>query len=215
MSQQPPPPPQQPPYGGQPPYGAPPPYAAPPKKPRPRALWFVVGGVLLVLAPLVFVGALFSVLRPLTQEDAVFAADGQPHQVSVDADAERALFSEDGSPVSCSATDGSGEEIEFRNVTGEFTINEWQALGRFDTGDGELTFTCENASGSDVRIAQLPSTATFVVGLLVGLIVPLVLGLAGIVILIVTGVLFATRPPRSRNAATESGPPSGPGTPAS
>jgi hypothetical protein len=173
-------------------------------------VWFVVGGVLLALAPVVFVGALYTVLRPLTKEDAVFPADGTSHEVSVEANAERALFSEDGSPVSCSATDGTGEQIEFRTVTGEFTINDWQALGRFDTGDGNLTFTCEDGSDSDVRIAQLPSTATFVVGLLVGIIVPMILGLIGIVILIVVGVLWATRPPRSRNE-----PPSAPGTPAS
>jgi hypothetical protein len=212
MSQQPPPPPQQPPYGGQPPYGAPPPYAAPPKKPRPRALWFVVGGVLLVLAPLVFVGALFSVLRPLTQEDAVFRADETPITVELPANEERAVFNDPSEPADCTAVDGSGQEIEFRSVTGEFTYNEWTAVGRFDTGDGEVTFECGGTSpASEIRIAQLPSTGTFIAGLLVGLIVPLVLGLVGIVILIVTGVLWATRPPRPKRT----GPPSEPGTPAS
>ena len=212
MSQQPPPPPQQPPYGGQPPYGAPPPYAAPPKKPRPRALWFVVGGVLLVLAPLVFVGALFSVLRPLTQEDAVFVADGQAHTVDLPAGEERALFYEDLSDASCTGVGANGDPIDLRPITGEFTYNEWTAVGRFDTGDGAVTFTCQSAEGDEeVRIAQLPSTGTFIAGLLVGLIVPLVLGLIGIVILIVTGVLWATRPPRTQ----KTGPPSEPGTPAS
>ena len=62
-----------------------------------------------------------------------------------------------------------------------------------------MTFTCRSAErDAEVRIAQLPSTGTFIAGLLVGLIVPLVLGLIGIVILIVTGVLWATRPPRPK-----------------
>ena len=112
MSQTPPPPPLRrtaPPPGGQPPYGAP--YGAPPYRPRPaeapRALWFVIGGVLLVLAPIIFVGALFTVLRPLTQEDAVFAADGQAGAGHLPAGEERALFIEDGCAGQCNATDGS------------------------------------------------------------------------------------------------------------
>ena len=214
MSQQPPPPPQQPPYGGQPPYGAPPPYAAPPKKPRPRALWFVVGGVLLVLAPLVFVGALFTVLRPLTQEDAVFRADrtGRSRSISPPNE-ERALFND---PLRTRRLHGhrwvAPATIEFRGISGDFTYQSWTALARFDTGDGDVTFDCSgDGDQSEVRIAQLPSTGTFIAGLLVGLIVPLVLGLIGIVILIVTGVLWATRPPRPK----KTGPPSEPGTPAS
>ena len=97
-------------------------------------MWFVIGGVLLVLAPVIFLGALFTVLRPLTQEDAVFPADGQEHQVSVDAGEERALFSEDGQAVQCVATTGSGTDVQFRGVNGDFTFNEWQAVARFDTG---------------------------------------------------------------------------------
>jgi hypothetical protein len=205
MSEYPPPPPQQP-YGGQPPY------AAPPKKPRPRAVWFVVGGVLLVLAPVVFLGAIFTVLRPLTQEDAVFRVDETPMQVDLPAGEERAIFYEGASLAQCNATDGSGAPIEFRSVTGEFTLNEWTAAARFDTGDGNVTFSCNSESGSDeVRIAQLPSTTTFVAGLLVGILVPLLSGLVGLIILIVTGILWATRPPRAKKGEQ----PYGPGTPGS
>jgi hypothetical protein len=68
------------------------PYAAPPRKPRPRFIWFVVGGALLVLAPIVFLGALLLALGPLTQSDGVFAADGSPHELTVSADERRALF---------------------------------------------------------------------------------------------------------------------------
>src|SRR5688572_3863045 len=139
MSQTPPQPPygEQPPYGSQPPYGGPPPqYAAPPRRKRPRKIWFFIGGALIVLAPIIFVGALFTVLRPLTQEDAVFAAADTPVQVDLPAGEERALFSDRGVSADCSAVDGAGEEVQFRPVTGEFTFNEWTAVARFDTGDG-------------------------------------------------------------------------------
>jgi hypothetical protein len=159
----------------------------------------VVGGIMLVLAPIIFVGALYTVLRPLTQEDAVFPADGQAHQVSSEAGAERALFSENGAPVQCVATDGTGAPVEFRGVVGDFTYNDWHALSRFDTGDGNLTFTCAAAAGNEqVRIARLPSTGGFIAGILIGVIGPLLLGLIGIVILIITGILWATGEPRRK-----------------
>lgn len=177
----------------------PPGYAGPPQptKYRPRARWWVIGGVLLVLAPVVFVASLFTVLSPLFREDAVFAADNQPHVVELPAGEERALFTPQGSTVSCSSTDGSGADVELRSVGGDFTVNEWQAVARFDTGDGEVTFQCQGAEPTgDVRVGSLPSGGAFVVGLLVGILVPIVLGGAGLVVLIVTAVLYASRPAR-------------------
>jgi hypothetical protein len=169
---------------------------------RPRARWWVVGGVLLVLAPIVFVASLFTVLGPLFREDAVFPADGEPHQVSLAAGEERALFTPQGATVRCSSVDSSGADVELRSVGGDFTVNEWQAVARFDTGDGDVTFTCEGTAMTDqVRVGSLPTGATFVVGLLVGILVPLALGTSGLVVLVVTGVLHATRPPRPASSS--------------
>lgn len=185
----------------QPPYGAQPPYAGPPRRQRPRALWFFVGGGLILLAPVVFVASLFTVLSPLMNEDAVFEAADSPVQVSLPAGEERALFSSGGVTADCSATDGAGDEVEFRSVTGDFTINEWTAVARFDTGDGDLTFDCTGTSSGDrLRIGELPSTGGFVAGIVVGIVVPLVLGLVGLLMLIVVTVLYATGAPREKKA---------------
>ena len=194
MSQLPP----QPPYGGQPPLGSPPPHAVPsPRRKRPRAVWFFIGGALLVLAPIIFVGALFTVLRPLTQEDAVFAARDSPVRLGLTAGKERALFTDSGVSMDCSAVDGSGEAVEFRPVTGEFTFNEWTAVSRFETGDGDMTFTCAGLNpDSRLRIAQLPSTGGFVAGIVIGVVAPLVLGGIGLLMLIVTTILYTTGAPR-------------------
>lgn len=212
MSQSPPPPPygEQPPYGSQPPHGSQPPYggqqppyaAPPPRRRRPRKIWFVIGGALIVLAPIVFVGALFTVLRPLTQEDAVFAASDTPVQVDLPAGEERALFSSSGSGADCTATDGAGEQLGLRPVTGDFTYNEWTAMARFDTGDGDVTFECSDSRGvgERVRVAQLPSTGGFVAGIVVGVVAPLLLGGIGLLMLIVTAVLYATGAPRNESA---------------
>ncbi len=184
-----------------PPYGAQQPYAGPPRRQRPRALWFFVGGGLILLAPVIFVASLFTVLSPLMNEDAVFEAADSPVQVSLPAGEERALFSS-GSVADCTATDGTGAEVEFRSVTGDFTINEWTAVARFDTGDGDLTFDCaESPLGGDrLRIGELPSTGGFVAGTVVGIVVPLVLGLVGLLMLIVVTVLYATGAPRQKKA---------------
>lgn len=168
-----------------------------PARYRPKPRWWVVGGALLVLAPLVFVASLFTVLAPLFREDAVLPADGQAHQVSVVAGEERALFTPQGSSATCAVTDGSGADLALRRVAGEFTVNEWRAVARFDTGDGDLTVTCDGGGTTgEVRIGQLPAGSTFVVGLLVGILVPIALGGAGLVVLIVTAVLYASRPAR-------------------
>lgn len=200
---QPPWPPQQP--QGTPPYGQPyaqPPYSQPPRPPRrrrPSAWWFALGAALLVLTPIVFGVSLFLTLRPLAQQDGVLPADGSPHQVSVPAGEDRALFTDgpSASEGSCQVLDGSGQPLDLRPVQGDFTYHQWQATERFNTGDGDLTLTCTSAaSQSNVRVAQLPSTRGFVSGLLVGVLVPLLLGGLGLLCLLITTILFATGRPR-------------------
>ena len=177
-------------------------YAAPPPpRKRPRKIWFVVGGALVVLAPLVFVGAMFTVLRPLVQADAVFSVSKTPVQVDLPAGEKRVLFSNHGVSADCAAVDGSADAVEFRPVTGEFTFNEWTAVSRFTTGDGALTFTCDGLyPDSEVRVAQLPSTAGLVGGIVVGVVGPLLLGGVGLVMLVVTAVLYATGSPREQHS---------------
>jgi hypothetical protein len=150
-----------------------------------------------VLAPLVFALSLFLTLRPLAQEDAVVPADGTTTRVSLPAGEERALYREIGSAARCEITDGSGKQVVQRPVTGDFTYNDWRAVSRFDTGDGDLSFTCDGFPDGRVRIGDLPSTGGFVGGLLIGILVPLLLGVAGLVVLVVTAILFATGRPRN------------------
>lgn len=168
-----------------------------PTRYRPKPRWWVIGGALLVLAPIVLVASIFTVLAPLFQEDAVLPADGRPHQVSVAAGEERTLFTPQGSSATCSVADGSGADLRLSRVNGEFTVNEWVAVASFDTGDGDLTVTCDGGGMTgEVRVGSLPEGSTFVVGLLVGILVPIALGGAGLVVLIVTAVLYAGRPAR-------------------
>ena len=185
----------------EPPYqqpGQPPPYGAAPVKYRPRARWFVIGAGLVLAAIALFVGALVAILGPLFHEDAVFPAS-EPHTINVPAHSQRALYSDGDSGLTCSAVDGTGTALPLRLVTGDFTVNQWTAVFRFDTGDGEVTLDCSlTGDSSQVRVGELPSTGTFVIGLVVGILGPLVLGLAGGLILVITFIRSLTRQPRPR-----------------
>ena len=86
--------------------------------------------------------------------------------------------------------------MDLRPVGGDFTYDEWEATDRFDTGDGDLTFTCSGSDLADrVRIAAIPSVGGLVGGVVGAVVLPLLLGLAGFVTLVVTGVLWATGAP--------------------
>ncbi|WP_134767381.1 hypothetical protein [Nocardioides sp. 1609] len=173
------------------------PLAPPTVRYRPRKRWFAVGALLLVLAGVVFVGGLYVVLHPLTQEDAVVEVGAGPVEVDLPPGEERGLFVRDGEPVECTAVDADGAPVELRTVSGTFTVGDWTADHRFDTGAGDVTFACTSvAADAEARIGALPSTGSFVGGLLVTVLVPLALGLGGLVLLIVVGILYAVRPAR-------------------
>ena len=179
----------------QPPHQAPP-YGAEPVKYRPRARWFVIGAGLVLAAVALFVAALVAILGPLFHEDAVFGS-GEPHTINVPPHSERALYSDGDTGLTCSAVDGTGAALPLRLVTGSFRVNQWTAVFRFDTGDGEVTLDCSlTGDSSQVRVGELPSTGTFVVGLVVGILGPILLGLAGGLILVITFVRYLTRQPR-------------------
>jgi hypothetical protein len=196
VTAQPPPPPPGPPPGPLPPSPAP--------KARPSAWWFVVGVVLLLLAALVLVVALVWGFRSLLVTDATVPVDGEPHAVGVDTDRDRMLYVDTGAeePVCTVRDTATGEDLPTARPGGDFTRGtggtEWRGRWTVDPGSGELEVTCTGAAGTEVQVGPAPSIGGFVVAVLVAVLVPLLLGGAGFVVLLVTGVLWATRPPRRR-----------------
>lgn len=175
-----------------------PPYDAPPSpvKKRPSAAWFVVGGVLMVAAAVVFGIAIFHFVRDISHTDAVFRASGS-HAVTLPAGTERGLYVPEGRPIpACQVTDGSGAPLDFRQPDGRFTYGEWVAVRVFDTGDGNLVFTCGGGVGGRIRIASVPTGDDFAWLGIVGVLLPLGVGGLGFVIVLVTSVLWFSRRPR-------------------
>lgn len=195
-----------------------PPYAAPagyppgrpgqrPGKPRPSAGWFV-GGIVLILAAVVIAVVMFIwLLAGFLDTEATLPVDGQAHQVSVGTDGERMLWL-DGDRTACTIRDlVTGQPVELRSVAGSFERSDsggdFEGLYRFSPGSGNLEVTCTSVGGTvdpteNVLVGPAPHIASFVVGILVAVLVPGLLGLAGLVMLLVTGILWSVRSPEPR-----------------
>ncbi|HEY1116711.1 MAG TPA: hypothetical protein VGE43_03340 [Acidimicrobiales bacterium] len=178
-----------------------------PVKYRPSAGWFVGGIVLILLAVAVAVGIFVWLLAGFLSSDATLRADGGPHRVSVGTDGDRMLWYEDPG-TRCDIIDvASGAGIELRRVTGSFersdSDGDLEGLYRFDPGSGDLEVTCSSpfsdlGEGGAVLIGPMPEIDNIVIGVLLAIGVPGLLGLAGLVMLIWTGVLWSLRPARPR-----------------
>lgn len=183
-------------------YPEPPPPAV---KKRPGVRWFVVGGLLLVLAVAAFAVGLVLTLRSATGTDATFSTADGPTSVEAEAGTDRMLFVPSGAPSpSCTVEDGEGTRNLDRPSAGTTVTtggHEWVGFATFESGDGHLTVSCETAGRSPVDVRVGPTLGTgFVVGLGLTILLPLVLGLSGFAVLVVTTVLFVTRKPSQQGA---------------
>jgi hypothetical protein len=206
----------------QPPPSYPVPSGYPPGQPplptryRPSGWWFVLGGALVVAAIVAGIGLFVWTLSAFLTTDATVGADGQAHRVSVDTDGDRMLWVQAAVPApDCEVVDtATGRPVALSPVTSHLTKDvgdgEWRAAYRFAPGSGELEVTCAGAPdvgtgpdrqmtwGPKVQIGPAPSIGGFVGGVLATIAVPSLLGLSGVAILVVTGVLWATRPARPK-----------------
>ena len=185
-----------PPYGGYP--GDPSPA---PAKYRPSGWWFALGGGFVLAAVVAGIALFVWTLVSFLDTDAKVAADGEGHAVVVSTDGDRMLWFEDGAAQDCRVVDqDTGQEIRQRPVSGDFTRADgdgsWQGATRFDPGTGKLAVTCRG--GGTVLIGALPEFGSLAMSILLTIAIPLVLGLIGGVILLVTGILFAVRPARPK-----------------
>jgi hypothetical protein len=179
------------------------PYAAGAPQPRPNALWFVVGAVLMVLGIVIGVVVIVVAVRNATVEDGVITANGQAAAVASPANQKRMLFVESGhTPPNCSLVDGSGQALLKRAILDDVTVTthgqEWRAFAQIDSsGDGALTITCAPVTGdvAQVRVGQPVDVASLGGTVLAGVGALGLLGGSGFVVLLVTSILWFTRKP--------------------
>lgn len=183
------------PYPAESPY--PSPYGTPrATKKRPGWIWFVVGGVLVAVAVVVAGVTLGRFGIDVARSDAVFDASGS-HDVTVPAHTRRGVFLVESDPVPrCSITHADGSTVPLERPDSRFTYERWVAEAVFDTGDGTLHFECAGGVGARIRIAQVPDDSDFARVGIVGVLVPLAIGGAGLLVLLVTTILWITRRPQ-------------------
>jgi hypothetical protein len=198
------------------PSGYPPGQPPLPRKYRPSWAWFLVGAGLIVVGTVAAIAIFVWTLSAFFSTDARVPVDGEPHRVSVPTDGDRMLWrSSDLFDPGCTVVDtATGEEVRLRPVGSQLTRDtgdgDLTAAYRFDPGSGDLEITCATTGGPDsgpdwqmgwgydVVIGPAPTVGGFVGGLVATIAVGTVLGLAGLATLIVTGVLWATRPARPK-----------------
>ncbi len=204
--QQPPGPPFQGQYGPQ--YGQPPydqqytPHARPPKK-RPKALWFAVGGVLMVIGIVIGVVMIVGAVKDSVGTDGVITGDGKPATISAPPNEGRMLFVESGHVApNCDLVDGSGTALLKRAIFGEATVTtggtEWKAFAKIDSsGDGNVTIVCTPVTGdvAQVRMGDPFDVSTIGGPVLAGIGALLLLGGGGFLVLLVTTILWFSRKP--------------------
>lgn len=173
-----------------------------PAKARPSAVWFVVGGLLVVagiVAGIVLFVRIFD--AGFFDVEASIRPDGRAHAVTVGTDGDRFLWEPQYGSADCAVSDAdTGAAITLEAVSGTFTrqlnADAWQAAARFDPGSGHLSVTCSPAAGP-AEIGPALDVGGFVGAIVVAIVVPLILGGLGLAVLIVVGILWATRPRRT------------------
>lgn len=186
-----------PPYNAGLPTGFPPPR---PRRRRPSKWWFAVGTALLVGSVAAGIGLFIWTLTSFLTTDATVSADGQPHQVTLPDDRERMLWGREGFTPDCVIVDNrTGEQVSSRPLPGSFTkqdsSGDWVGVLRFDPGSVHITATCTEAGG-EVQIGRALQLESFFGGVVLTILLPLLLGVLGLLVLIITTVLYATGRPR-------------------
>ena len=178
-----------------------------PQRYRPSAWWLGLGVGLVLAAFAVAIGTFIWLLAAFLDFDATIDADSRPHTVTVPTDRDRLLWM-DPDQQACQVVDAdTGEPIRLRSVDEDLSRSDshddLKGLLRFDPGSGHLEVTCVQLRGNaadTVLIGPMPRVGSFVVGILIAIGVPAVLGLAGLAVIVVTGILWSLRPPRPKGA---------------
>lgn len=167
-------------------------YPPPPRKASRSGIWIGVG--LMAAAVVVAVVAAVLVWRMLAGEVEVIDADGLPHEVTLPADESYGTWIEPARPATCAIADADGRDVPLGPVDGSYEVNQWDADRSFDTGSGSLTVTCTaTTDDTQVRLGPLPSIPGLIGLIFGGVCLGMLLGTAGLVVIIVT-VVRRSRP---------------------
>ncbi|WP_161962364.1 hypothetical protein [Nocardioides speluncae] len=125
---------------------------------------------------------------------------GEAVSVTSPAHQKRMLFVDKSasSDPDCTVIDGTGSARDLEELGVRVTVDNgdgvWRGLASFDSGDGDLTVTCTGEAETLMRIGP-PAGPIDVLKVMFPIFGSLVLGGIGGLILVVTGIRYATRRP--------------------
>lgn len=174
-------------------------YPAPPRRRKGVKGVAITGAICVALAVVAMIGTMVFLVMGLFSTDAEVPVDGQPHNVSLDGDAERMIFVEDGSDARCTVRDADGDEIPLDGVGGEVTrsVNgeDREGVSTFEPDGGSVEVTCTGSAGQlDAQVGESPFTGTRITMIAVGFGISAILGVTGVVLLVVALVRKVSRP---------------------
>jgi hypothetical protein len=175
-----------------------------PGRPRPRRVWFFVGGGLVLVAVMTFVLLLVLLLSRSTRTDdvATLSTSGEPVSLDVVAGERRMLFAVEGQPAPrCTMTGADAEQVVLDPVGSSVTVGtdgtQWKGFATFTSRTDRVELTCDDAAPDQQVRVGAPLGAGFVGGILATIFVPLILGGGGVAMLVVTTIFWFTRAPRT------------------
>ena len=182
------------PYGASGAYGG----GAPPRRrTRPSAWWFAAGAALLAVGLTLAGSALVLSIAAFARVDAQIPADGVTRTVAVERDTVYLVWERPTETARCQFVDAATrneapqESLGFTSYNRELGSGAWEGALTFTAPSAQVEVTCA-PGGSAIEIGEKPRVHTLVGGIFVGLVVPILLAVAGAIVLIVVGVLFAT-----------------------
>lgn len=156
--------------------------------------------MLAVAAALVFGFSLWRTVSAVLESEGSVPLDGAVHQVDLPA-GEHTLFVPENSDATCDITDAAGEPIAQRNPLGSINRSKgsdtWVAAKLFTTDAETVSVRCQgDVRDVPVEIGPEIQIGSFVGGIALTVIAPLLLGFAAIIWLVVLIILMARGAPR-------------------
>jgi hypothetical protein len=180
------------------------PGAQPPRKPRPRAVWWLLPIGLFLAAIAVGVGGIIAGASSFVGTEASAPMDDAPHELTLDDAEPKTLWVPEGASGSCRVSDEDGTELTLDPVGGEatrsFGSGSYRAQYTFDPSASTVVVQCRvsDAFGEpEVQIGPEIEVGRTVGSVLLGVFGGGLLALLALVAAIVLGIRTAQGAPRS------------------
>lgn len=180
------------------------PGAQPPRKPKPRAIWWLLPVGLFLAAIAVGVGGIVAGASGFVDTEASAPMDEAPHELTLDSAERKTLWVPEGTSGSCRISDEDGTEVQLDPFNGEANRalggGSYRAQYTFDPATSSIVVQCRMTDGfgeREVQIGPEVEVGKTLGAVLLGVFGGGLLGLLALVAAIVLGIKTAQGAPRT------------------